>query len=125
MVIEDHFGHQWAHVATVTEFNIPVDDEGLLAGNVIAKEHELTYPADRPVTVLVSPDGDLYPRVTRDLRRTTDEFALPTGWSLVEHTFTDTYVTRLPNPTLNIQAPNNDSFQGPVTDIEYPNQTSH
>ncbi len=44
--------------------------------------------------------------------------AIGLGWSLVEHTFTEIYITRLPNPTINIQADNRDSFQGPVTDIE-------
>ncbi len=118
MVITEQFGHEWAHVATVLEFNSPLDDEGLLKGNVIAKEHEITFPPNVPIAVLVSPAGEMYPRVTRDLRRTTDEFELPPGWTLVERTFAAPYITRLPNPTLNIQAPNRDSFQGPVTDID-------
>ena len=97
---------------------MPVDDEGLLFGTMIDKQHEVTYNAGSTVPVLVSPDGELYPLVSRDAGRTTDESPIPAGWRVVQHTFTEDYTTRLPEPTLNIRVQNQDSYQGPVTNIE-------
>ena len=118
MVFAQHFGHEWAHVATIVEIGVPVDDEGLLLGSMIDKQHEVTYNAGSTVPVLVSPDGELYPLVSRDAGRTTDESPIPEGWRVVEHTFAADYTTRLPEPTLNIRVQNQDSYQGPVTGIE-------
>ena len=78
----------------------------------------ITYYAGSTVPVLISPDGEIYPLVSRDAQRTTDESPIPTGWTVVEHTFTEDYTTRLPNPTLNIRVENQDSYQGPVTGLE-------
>ncbi len=118
MVISEHFGHEWAHVATIVEVGVPVDDEGLLLGTRVAKEHEITYYAGSTVPVLISPDGEIFPLVSRDAQRTTDESPIPTGWTVVEHTFTEDYTTRMPNPILNIRVENQDSYQGPVTGLE-------
>jgi hypothetical protein len=30
-----HFGYEWEHVATVTETNVPMDNQGLLTANTI------------------------------------------------------------------------------------------
>lgn len=118
MVIAEHFGHEWAHVATIVEVGVPVDAEGVLLGTRVAKEHEITYFAGTTIPLLISPEGDIYPLVSRDARRTTDESPLPTGWQVVEHTFAEDYSTRLPNPILNIRVENQDSYQGPVTGLE-------
>ena len=118
MVVAEHFGHEWAHVATIVETGVTVDDEGLLLGNVIEKEHVITYAAGATVPLLISPDGAIYPLVSRDSRRTTDDSPTPAGWTVVEHTFVEDYTTRLPNPILNIRVENQDSYQGPVTDLD-------
>jgi hypothetical protein len=118
MDIEELFGHRWAHVATVVKVGVHVDDEGLLVGNLIAKEHQVTYPAGATVPLLISPQGDVYPLVSRDTGRTTDESPIPQGWRIVEHTFTEDFTTRLPNPTLNIRTKNQDSYQGPVSGLD-------
>jgi hypothetical protein len=54
---QEHFGHLWLHNATVIEANTPLDDEGLLRLNRVAKYHEITFNAGRTLWVLVSPDG--------------------------------------------------------------------
>jgi len=118
MVIAEHFGYEWAHVATIVQVGVPVDGEGLLFGNLIAKEHEVTYDAGTTVPVLVSPEGEVYPLVSRDARRSTDEAPIPSGWKIVNHTFTEDFTTRLPNPTLNIRTQNQDSYQGPVSGLK-------
>jgi hypothetical protein len=118
MEISEQFGHQWAHVATIVKVGVPVDDEGLLLGNLIEKEHEITYRAGTTVPLLISPEGDVYPLVSRDAHRITDESPIPAGWRVVDHTFAEDYTTRLPNPTLNIRVQNQDSYQGPVTGLE-------
>jgi hypothetical protein len=111
---EEHFGHVWLHNATVIEANTPLDDAGLLRLNRIAKFHSVTYDAGRTLFVLVSPDGEQYVRLTRDAGRTGDEPTIPGDWKLVEHVIQEELTIELPNPTLNIRADNEDSFQGPI-----------
>ena len=118
MAIRKHFGHEWAHVATIVETGVPLDKKGLLTGAMVEKEHEITYDAGTAIPLLVSPKDEIYPLVSRDARRSTDESPIPKGWKVVEHTFTEDYTTRLPNPILNIRVENQDSYQGPVTGIE-------
>lgn len=117
MVLAEHVGHEWAHVATIVEVGVPLDTEGLLLGAMIEKEHQVTYRAGSTTPILISPEGDLYPLVSRDARRATDESPVPQGWRVVEHTFTEDHTARLPNPTLNIRVQNQDSYQGPLTGL--------
>ena len=79
-----------------------------------AKYHEITYDAGRTLNVLVAPDGEQYVRVTRDAGRSSDTPTLPDGWQLIESAAAEPVTLALPNPTLNIRADNQDSFQGPV-----------
>lgn len=116
-VDETHFGHQWRHVATIVEADAPLDDEGLLAANTINKFHQVVFSAGTTLPVLVSPEGDIYPMITRDTGRTSETFALPDGWQLTEITLTEDPVVQLPNPTINIRTENEDSFQGPVGEL--------
>ena len=118
LTMQEHFGHVWVHPATVVEVGVPLDDEGLLAAARVAKFHELTYNACRKIALLVSPEGDIYVRVSRDANRTTDTFLVPTGWDRVDHVTQSDLVLQLPNPTLVIRAQNQDSFQGPVSGID-------
>ena len=111
---EEHFGHPWLYNAKIIETGIPVDNEGLLSGNRIVKFHTVTFHAGRTLTVLVSPGGIHYVRISRDVNRPTDHPTLPAGWILVDHETTEELTFELPNPTLNIRADNEDSFQGPV-----------
>ena len=96
-----------------------MDDEGLLFGNMIDKQHEVTYNAESTVPVLVSPDGELYPLVSRDAGRTTDESPIPDGWRVVaahlRRGLHDTATRTRPSTSA---SQNQDSYQGPVTGIE-------
>ena len=113
----EHFGHDWRHVATIVEANIPLDDDALLTANTISKSHELTFDADTTLSILISPEDEHYVMVSRDAGRTSDTPTIPEGWQLVEHTLDEELVIQLPNPTLNIRADNEDSFQGPVPEL--------
>ena len=112
---EEYFGSMWMHNATVIENNIPVNSEALLKGNIISKFHELTYLSGRKTYILVSPDDEYYIRVSRDLNRTSEIPTVPYGWKLIEHVLSGDLTFALPNPTLNIRADNEDSFQGPLS----------
>ena len=112
------FGFSWRHVATVVQRNAPVEDaEGLLTGALVAKFHEVSFDAGRNLVILLSPSGDPYVRISRDLNRPTDDPTIPSGWDLVDVTLEETLVIRLPDETLVIRADNEDSFQGPVPEI--------
>ena len=115
---QEHFGHLWLHNATVIEANTPLDDEGLLRLNRVAKYHEITFNAGRTLWVLVSPDGEPYVRVSRDAGRSREQPTIPDGWQLLEHVTQEELTFELPNPTLNIRADNEDSFQGPVAELD-------
>jgi hypothetical protein len=91
-----------------------MDDQGLLSANTISKYHEITYYAWRLVNILVSPEGDRYIRVTRDEGRTSDTPTIPSDWELIKEVTTEELNIQLPNPTINIRADNEDSFQGPI-----------
>jgi haloalkane dehalogenase len=111
----EHFGHTWQQNATVIETGIQMDEDGLLEGNRISKYHELTYNAGEPVYLLLSPEGDYYIRVSRDANRTQENPTIPDSWALIEHVPSMDLIFMLPNPTLNIRADNEDSFQGPLS----------
>jgi hypothetical protein len=115
---EEHFGHLWRHNATIVEANVPLDDDELLRQNTIAKFHQIRFDAGRTLVVLVSPDGKQFVRVSRDAGRTSDEPTIPDSWELVEYTTPDELTIQLPNPTLNIRADNEDSFQGPIPELD-------
>ena len=113
-----HFGHTWRHVATITETNIVLDDQGLLSGNRITKFHEIAYEAGKTLWVIVSPDGESFVRVSRDAGRTSDVPTIPDSWQYLEYVISEELVIQLPNETLNIRADNEDSFQGPVAELD-------
>ncbi len=116
-IVEEHFGHIWVYNAKIIQINIPIDEQGLLRGTMVAKFHEVTFNAGRTITVLFSPEGDPYVRITRDFNRTSDEPSIPNLWRLVEYTLPEQMVIQLPDETLNIRADNEDSFQGPVPEL--------
>jgi pimeloyl-ACP methyl ester carboxylesterase len=111
-----HFGYEWEHVATVTEVNIPMDNQGLLTANTISKYHKIGYHPWRLVNILVSPEGGRYIRVSRDEGRMSDTPTIPSDWQLIKEVITEELIIQLPNPTINIRADNEDSFQGPIID---------
>lgn len=110
----ERYGTTWKHVATVTEVRIPMDDEEVLTGNKVSKYHTISFSAGTTLDFLIAPTGDQYVLTTRDANRTTDDFALPTGWKRKSHLTEKTMTFELPNPTLNIRTDNEDSYQGPV-----------
>ena len=117
-VYEEHFGYTWQHTATVTEVGVAVDDERLLSGAIVAKDHEISYDPGSTVIALLSPEGDTYIRIGRDADRTTDNPTVPTGWEIIEIEVADGYTTLLPEETLVIRTDNQDSFQGPVAGLD-------
>jgi hypothetical protein len=117
-VYEAHFGHQWFHAATVVQVGVPVDEEGLLAGAIVNKDHEIGFEPGGVVVALVSPEDETYVRIGRDAGRASDDPSLPTGWQIVEIEVPDGYTSLLPDGTLVIRTDNQDSFQGPVTGLD-------
>ena len=55
IVEDEHFGFRWFHSATVVEVGVPVDDEGLLAGSLVEKVHEISYEPGSTVIALGLP----------------------------------------------------------------------
>ncbi len=117
ILVEEHFGFNWFHGATVTRTNIPLDDQGLLRGSTVRKFHELTYNAGSCMVLLVSPEGEVYFRIGRDANRVSDTPAIPNLWRLEEYTTPEKLVIELFDETLVIRTDNEDSFQGPVPEL--------
>jgi hypothetical protein len=115
---QEFFGFNWFHAATVTQTNIPLDDEGLLMGSMVRKFHELTYNAGSCLVLLISPEGEVYFRIGRDANRVSDEPAIPNLWRLEEYTTPEKLVIELFEENLVIRTDNEDSFQGPVPELE-------
>ena len=114
------FGYQWLFNAQIMEQNVPLpgNDSALLTGRYIGKHHQVRFNAGRILTVLISPDGEEYVRVSRDANRATDIPLIPDTWQIEEREIAEEVTIDLPNPTLNIRAENNqDSFQGPVSGL--------
>jgi hypothetical protein len=111
---KDLFGFNWRHVATVTKFGKRLDWRGRLRGSYVTKSHLVQFDAGSTLTLLVSPKGEVYPRISRDANRTSEVPNLPRGWKLVENTIDKPLRFSLPDQTLVIRADNEDSFQGPV-----------
>jgi haloalkane dehalogenase len=109
------FGHTWEQNAILIETGIEMDDQGLLEAASVAKYHELTYKAGKTVHILISPEGEYYILVGRDANRTQEAPTIPDSWQLVENVLVEDLIVQLPNPTLNIRADNEDSFQGPLS----------
>jgi hypothetical protein len=113
-----HHGHWWVHNAEVVEVNVPLEDDGLLKRHLVAKHHSVVFDAGRTLWVLTSPAGERYVRISRDANRTQEAPTLPEGWRLTTHVRQEKLEFTLPNPTVNIRADNEDSFQGPVAFLE-------
>jgi hypothetical protein len=91
------------------------NNQGLLTGRYIAKFHEVTFNAGSTLSVLISPTGEEYILISRDVNRATDIPIIPDTWQIEERLISEELIIELPNPTLNIRAENNqDSWQGPV-----------
>jgi hypothetical protein len=89
LIKAEHFGYEWEHVATITETNVPMDNQDLLSANTISKYHEITYNPWRLVNILVSPEGDRYIRVSRDEGRMSDTPTIPSDWELIKEVLTE------------------------------------
>jgi hypothetical protein len=114
IVTAEHFGFTWMHVATVVQVGVRVDPEKLLAGTKVQKNHEVAFDAGSTLKLLVSPQGEVFPRITRDAGRTRDVPRLPEGWRLIDYKTNEALEIQLPAEVLVIRADNQDSFQGPV-----------
>ena len=110
-----HFGHEWLHVATVKMAERKrFGPKGLLVGSKVIKDHVITFDEGSSAILLVSPDGKIFPRITRDANRTREQPTLPDKWRLIEHKFDRPTELRLTGETMVIRSDNQDSFQGPV-----------
>ncbi len=119
----EHFGHEWLHVATVQLTGMRnLDPEGKLRGSSVVKDHLVTFDKGCLLVLLVSPDGKLFPRITRDANRTQEQPVVPEGWRLVEHKLDRCVEFRLTGKTTVIRADNQDSFQGPVAFTDFDNE---
>lgn len=112
--VQEHFGFEWFHAATIVEIGVPIGGDGLLVAVRVRKWHEYTVAPGTPILLLVSPEGDAYFRNGRDASRTEDDPTIPAGWRLVDYTPTETLVVELWPDNLVIRTDNEDSFQGPV-----------
>lgn len=113
----EHFGYDWYFNAQVldNDVHLPDNEEGLLTGRSIAKYHEVKFNAGSTLSILISPNGEEYILISRDVNRLTDVPIIPDNWQLDERVINEDLILVLPNPTLNIRAENNqDSWQGPV-----------
>jgi hypothetical protein len=111
----EHFGHEWLHVATVRMAGRKsLDPKGRLVGSQVIKDHVVLFDEGRSVTLLVSPDGEVFPRITRDANRTREEPTLPEKWRLIEYKLACPMEFNLTGETTVIRTDNQDSFQGPV-----------
>lgn len=115
---EELFGYNWFHSATVVETNIPLDEDGLLRGSVVQKFHELTYKAGSCLILLVSPDENVYFRIGRAADRVSDQPTIPNLWRLEEYVTPEKLVIELFDENVVIRTDNEDSFQGPVPELE-------
>jgi len=118
-VNEELFGFQWQHVATVGERGYPMDPDSILVGSDVFKNHTVFYNQGSTIRLVISPAGETYVFGTRDFNRTTDVPTLPEGWQEAEFIAEADIQIQLPNPTVNIRADNQDSFQGPVTEEDF------
>ena len=118
ILIQEFYGFDWFHSATVFETDLPVDNDGFLLGYRVRKFQELTFNPGSCMVLLISPDDEVYFRVGRDADRTTDEFSIPDGWRLESYTPSEPLIIELFGETLVIRTDNNDSFQGPLTGLD-------
>ncbi|MEO1253353.1 MAG: hypothetical protein AAFY41_00525, partial [Bacteroidota bacterium] len=118
LIEEEIFGFQWRHVATVGGA-YPIDPESILVGSDVFKHHTVFYNQGSTVRLVVNPEGETYLFATRDLNRPSDIPTLPEGWRHTEFTTEADIQLQLPNPTVNIRADNQDSFQGPITEDDF------
>jgi hypothetical protein len=111
----EHFGYEWLHVATVKMAGRKrLDPKGRLVGSIVIKDHVVAFNGGRTVTLLVSPEGKVFPRISRDANRTREEPTLPEKWRLIEHKLAGPMEFSLTGETTVIRTDNQDSFQGPV-----------
>ena len=118
ILIEEHFGFNWFHSASITQMNVPIDEAGLLRGVVVRKFHELTYNSGSCIILLTAPNGDVYFRVGRAADRTTDDPTLPDQWRLERYITPEEVVIELFGENTVIRTDNQDSFQGPVPQLQ-------
>ena len=111
----EHFGYEWLHVATVKMAGRKrLDPQGRLVGSKVIKDHVVLFDKGRTVTLLISPEGKVFPRISRDANRTREKPTLPEKWRLIEYKLTRPMEFRLTEETTVIRTDNQDSFQGPV-----------
>ena len=70
------------------------------------------------MVLLISPEGEVYFRIGRDALRVSDEPSIPNLWRLEEYTTPEKLVIELFEENLVIRTDNEDSFQGPVSELE-------
>jgi len=116
-LIGEAFGFNWWHSATVIKTNISLDNENLLVASKVHKYHEIRFYAGSTLTILLSPTKEPYVLISRDADRKQESPTIPTNWKLIEYITPDDLVFMLPEEVLVIRTDNEDSFQGPVSEL--------
>ena len=124
ILIEEYFGFDWFHSATIIQMDVPIDDEGILRGVMVRKFHELIYNPGSCLILLIAPEGEVYFRVGRAADRLTDEPTLPEQWRLERYITPEEVVIELFGENTVIRTDNQDSFQGPVPQLRMRLDTS-
>ncbi len=119
LTMQEHFGHVWMHGATIVEAQMPLDDDALLTGSRVQKFHEVRYNACREVEFIISPGGESYVRASRDTGRPRENSNLPRGWKQFTYVPPEELILQLPTPTLVIRTDIEDSFQGPIAELDF------
>ena len=109
-----HFGHEWLHAATV-KGRVKFDPKRLLVGSKVMKDHVVSFDGGRTLTLLISPEGEVFSRITRDANRKRETPTLPKDWRLIEHDLDEPVEFELTDETMVIRTDNQDSFQGPFS----------
>lgn len=109
-----HFGFEWIHAASVKKTGIRLDTKRRLIGSRVQKDHVITFNKGRVITLLISPEGDIFPRITRDADRKQESPTIPEKWRLIDYTLNKKTEFKLTGITTVIRTNNHDSFQGPV-----------
>ena len=108
------FDREFLNVVKLKSLNGKVDDDGLIRETVLEKYHRLVYVAGRTVSLLESPDGNIYILVSRDIDRTADTFPVPEGWKLMTRMLEEDLVVELFGDVSVLRTKNEDSYQGPI-----------
>jgi hypothetical protein len=110
------FGKEFVQVVRLISINNRIDDLGLIRKTELEKYHILHYSAGRKVSILRSPGGERFIRVSRSLERSSDLPTLPEGWTLTDYLLAEEIQVDLLKRVSVLRMDNKDSYQGPISE---------